>query len=132
MTQPAGDQLAEIQALLEKTYKLSQSTFEAIAGNETLGIKGLAKRVESSEATVAQEVHDRRESVKRIHVRIDTVEDEFAVKLEAVSKELDGKIDQIDEKLERQERRWAVLVGAVFGAGLAGGGIGAAIVNHFG
>lgn len=63
-------ELASIKEMVEDTYK-------AIAGDLSLGHKGLAQRVEHNEATIAQEASERRESVKRVHDRVDSMRDEW-------------------------------------------------------
>lgn len=98
-----GDQTGEVLERLEKLQELVQKTYAAISGDPTIGHRGLAERVERLELGQAAEAQARSESLKRAHERID-----------------------------RQERRWYVLAGAVFGAGLTGGGVGAALVSFFG
>lgn len=100
MTLSAGDQV-ELLKEIALIRDLVEDTYKAITGDQSLGHRGLAERVERVEVGLAQETTERRDSVKRVHDRIDRI-----------------------------DKRWAVLVGAVFGAGLTGGGVGAAIVNY--
>ena len=99
---PPGDQ-AEILDRLDALQGLVEKTYAAISGDITIGHRGLAERVERLEAGQGIEANERRDSVKRVHERVDRI-----------------------------EKRWATLIGAVLGAGLTGGGVGAALVNYLG
>ncbi|HEX7099650.1 MAG TPA: hypothetical protein VF377_10445 [Acidimicrobiia bacterium] len=99
----SGDQAKEVLERLDSLQDLVQKTYAAISGDPSIGHRGLAERVERLELGQAAEANARNESLKRAHERID-----------------------------RQERRWYVLIGAVFGAGLTGGGVGAALVSFWG
>lgn len=104
----AGDQV-EILKRLDEIQVLVKDAYKAITGDATLGHRGLAERVERVELGQAQMARDRGDSNKRVHDRIDAT----------------------NKRIDKIEKNWAYVVGAVLGAGLTGGGVGAAIVQFW-
>ena len=101
---PAGDRFAELEEKVDRALDVLDDIRVAIAGDKTLGLKGLSRRMELAEDGLEKEATERRESVQRAHKRIDETHQTLAARIDGV------------------ERKAAWVAGVI--AGAVGGGVG--------